>query len=82
MLPQIYVAPAPPLVVNHSFNSARFPWPSHCTVLSVASIPILGAVVSLIVKVAVDSEELPHSSVAIKVIVAVPVSAHPSLSPE
>jgi len=62
--PQISVAPAPACEFNQSCNSRPFPPPSHCTVRLDAGIPILGAVVSSIVKVATVVDVFPQSSVA------------------
>jgi len=74
--PQISEAVAPAFDVNHAVNSARFPAPSHSTVMSDAAISMLGAVVSTILKVAVVDAVFPQSSVAVNVTKASPVCPH------
>ena len=76
----ISLAAAPPLLFNQAVNDAVLPAPSHSTVEFIASVPMVGGVVSSIVKVAVVKLELPQSSVAVKVTVAEPVAPHPSLN--
>ena len=62
------------------FRSSTFPLPSQSTVKLVATISIVGGIVSSIVNVAVVDAEFPHPSVAVKVTVAEPVSPHSSES--
>jgi hypothetical protein len=75
------LALAPPLLANHAANAAVLPCPSHATVKSDASVSIVGAIVSIIVNVAVVLVALPHESVAVNVTVAAPVAPQPSLKP-
>jgi uncharacterized protein (DUF736 family) len=75
------LADAPPLLANHAANAAVLPCPSHATVKSDASVSIVGAIVSIIVNVAVVLVALPHESVAVNVTVAAPVAPQPSLKP-
>ena len=76
--PQISVATAPAFTFSQSLSSVVFPLPSHSTVALLAAVVISGAVVSSIVKVAEVVEEFPHSSVAVKVTSAFPVSPQSS----
>ncbi len=71
-------AVAVPLAANQAAKSAVLPPPSHCTVWSVAVAVIVGGVVSSTVKVAAVEEELPHSSVAVKVTSTLPVAPQSS----
>ncbi len=78
---QISLALAPPLFANHAANAAALPAPSHSTMESLAAVVISGAVVSLMVKVAVVVLKLPQESVALNVTIALPVAPQPSLRP-
>ena len=60
------------------FRSSKFPLPSHSTVKLVATISIVGGVVSSIVNVEDAVAVFPQSSVAVKVTVAEPVAPHSS----
>ena len=79
-LPQISVAVAPALLCTQAVRFIRFPWPSHSTIRFCVGVPIAGAEVSCMVIVAVVSLVFPHSSVAVKTTVAVPVAPHSSLN--
>ena len=68
------VAAAPPKLSNQACNAAEFPAPSHSTVSSLASISIVGGVVSSIVIVACVVLSSPQLSVAVKVTVTAPVA--------
>ena len=65
---------------SQTFNSSSFPAPSHSTVMSAGTVVNTGAVLSSIVNVADVVVVLQHSSVAVHVTRADPVSPHPSLS--
>ena len=78
---QISLALAPPFDANHAASCAALPAPSQSTVLSFASVSIVGAIVSMIVNVAVVLVALPQESVAVNVTVALPVAPQPSLKP-
>ena len=78
-LPPTSVAEAPPLEASHALSWAVLPAPSVSTVELEASGLIAGGVVSMMVNVAVVMLALPHSSVAVKITVAVPVAPQPSL---
>ena len=73
-------APALPLAASQAFSWVMLPAPSHSTVMSMASLAMVGAVVSSMVNVADVCDSLPHSSVAVKVTVRLPVSPQSSLS--
>jgi len=73
-IPQLSVATAPPLAASHAFNWAVLPVPSQSTVRSEAGVLTTGAVLSMMVKVALVVEVFPHSSVAEKVTNAEPVA--------
>src|SRR5690606_589920 len=70
------LAIAPPLLSNQPIKSSILPLPSHSTVTSLAGSSKSGAVVSTMVKLACVLTLLPHSSVAIKLIVVTPVMPH------
>ena len=75
-------AVAPPLEASQLLRASVLPLPSHSTVRSAATPSRVGAVVSSMVKVAVDVAVFPQSSVAVKVTVADPVAPHSSESEE
>ena len=77
---QMSDAPAPPLEFNQPLSSAVLPAPSHSTVRSDASVSILGAMLSSMVKVEVVLLLLPQASVAVNVTVALPVAPQSSLN--
>ena len=67
---QLSVAVAPPLFANQSAMEFRFPWPSHSTVIFDAVTLIVGAVVSSMVILWVNTSEiLPQSSFTVHVLV-------------
>ena len=74
-------APAPPLASSQALRPTRSFVPSHSKVMSVASLAMVGAVVSVMEKVAVVLEEFPLPSVTVKVTVSVPVPPQPSERP-
>ena len=74
-------ATAPPLAESQVFNSDVLPVPSHSTVLLLATVSILGAVVSSIVKVACVLITLPLASVNVNVTVSKPVVPQSLLIP-
>src|SRR5690606_41196747 len=80
LVEQLSEAEAATLEANQSFSAWLFSEPSHSTVTSLATMSMVGSVVSSMVKVAVAEAELPHSSVAVKVTVAEPVAPHSSES--
>src|SRR5690606_18406897 len=74
--PHISLATAPPLFNNQASKAAVLPIPSHSTVISCAGKSMVGSVVSSMVKVAVVLLVFPHSSVAVKITVALPSAPH------
>ena len=77
--PQTSLAAAPPpLLFSQLVRSRLLPAPSHSTVKSLAATSMVGGVVSAMVNLAMVSALLPHSSVAVKVTVAAPVSPQSS----
>ena len=80
--PQISVAIAPPLLPSQFSILIVLPTPSHSTTKSEDSKFKVGDVVSIMIKLAVVWEVLPHSSVAVKTARMVPVDPQaPSKSP-
>ena len=81
-LPQRSVAaPAPPLATSQALSSSVLPSPSHSVVTLVASLAMLGGVVSLTENVAVVVLELPLPSVTVKVTCSDSESPQPGTSP-
>jgi hypothetical protein len=78
---QASVAIAPPLLASQALSADVLPDPSQATVWSDAGVPIVGAVVSSIVKIPEVVEVFPHASVAVNITVAEPVAPHKSESP-
>src|SRR6056297_1947009 len=76
---QLSNAAPPPWLFNQLLRSVVLPEPSQNTVKSLGLVVISGAVVSSIVKVAVVVLVLPQSSVAVKVMIEVPVAPHASI---
>ncbi len=74
---QISVAFAPPLLFNQLFKSVVLPCPSQTTDTPDAGVVILGATVSMILKVALVVAVLPQASVAVKITVALPAAPQP-----
>ncbi len=55
---QVSLATAPPLLANHAFNAAVFPFPSHSTVWLMADTVMVGGVLSTIVIVTVATSQI------------------------
>ena len=66
---------------RHAANAAVLPDPSQSTVAFLAVVSIVGAIVSMMVNVALVDAVLPHESVAVNVTRALPVAPQPSLKP-
>jgi hypothetical protein len=76
---QISVAVAPPRLFSQVVNAALALGP-HATLVLLAACVMLGLVESIMLNVAFVELEFPHSSVAIKETVAVPVAPQPLLN--